>query len=55
VIQGRATYRPALDIGITSPYAHLRQLVVSTTLSSPDPAVEIVSGGTRSCSARGSR
>lgn len=44
IIQGRVTYQPALDIGVTSPYAHLRQLVASTTLSSPDPAVEIVSG-----------
>ncbi|MFI6641336.1 dihydrofolate reductase family protein [Streptomyces sp. NPDC050504] len=45
VIQGRTTYQPALDIGVTSPYAHLRQYVVSRTLDeSPDPAVEIVSG-----------
>jgi dihydrofolate reductase len=44
VIQGRATYRPALDVGITSPYSHLRQLVASTTLRSPDPAVEVVAG-----------
>lgn len=42
VIQGRATYRPALDAGLPSPYAHLRQLVVSSTMGSPDPAVEIV-------------
>ncbi|GAB2650457.1 dihydrofolate reductase family protein [Prescottella soli] len=45
VIMGRGTYEPALEIGITSPYAHLRQLVVSTTLgTSPDPAVELVPG-----------
>jgi dihydrofolate reductase len=45
IIQGRATYDAALSIGITSPYAHLRQLVVSTTLAADtDPAVEIVSG-----------
>ncbi|MGH3879648.1 MAG: dihydrofolate reductase family protein [Actinophytocola sp.] len=44
VIQGRTTYQPALDAGVPSPYAHLRQLVVSSTLSSPDPAVEIVAG-----------
>ncbi|MPZ80164.1 MAG: dihydrofolate reductase [Actinophytocola sp.] len=44
VVQGRVTYQPAIDIGVPSPYAHLRQLVVSTTLSSPDPAVEIVAG-----------
>ncbi|MEV4992129.1 dihydrofolate reductase family protein [Streptomyces niveus] len=44
VIQGRRSYELALDIGITSPYAHMRQLVASRTLTSPDPAVEIVSG-----------
>ena len=44
IVQGRVTYQPALDIGVTSPYAHLRQLVVSTTLPADDPAVEIVSG-----------
>ncbi|MFD3525242.1 dihydrofolate reductase family protein [Streptomyces sp. NPDC058653] len=43
VIQGRRSYDVALDMGITSPYAHLRQLVASRTLTSPDPAVEIVS------------
>jgi dihydrofolate reductase len=43
-IQGRTTYEPALRIGVPSPYAHLRQYVVSRTLGvSPDPAVEIVS------------
>jgi dihydrofolate reductase len=43
VVMGRATYEPALAAGITSPYAPLRQLVVSTTLSDPpDPEVEIV-------------
>jgi dihydrofolate reductase len=41
VVMGRATYRPALDAGITSPYAHLRQYVVSTTLTSPNPAVTV--------------
>ncbi|MEO3975826.1 dihydrofolate reductase family protein [Streptomyces sp. CAU 1734] len=45
VIQGRASYQLALDAGITSPYAHLRELVASRTLGeSPDPNVEIVSG-----------
>lgn len=44
VIQGRRSYELALDVGITSPYAHMRQLVASRTLTSPDPAVEIVSG-----------
>jgi dihydrofolate reductase len=44
VIQGRRSYELALDMGVTSPYAHMRQLVASRTLTSPDPAVEIVSG-----------
>ncbi|MEV8416660.1 dihydrofolate reductase family protein [Streptomyces niveus] len=44
IIQGRRTYEVALDIGVTSPYAHMRQLVASRSLTSPDPAVEIVSG-----------
>jgi dihydrofolate reductase len=42
-VQGRTTFQPALDIGVTSPYAHLRQYVVSTTYESPDPAVEVIS------------
>ncbi|WP_116245409.1 dihydrofolate reductase family protein [Nocardiopsis sp. FIRDI 009] len=43
VVQGRATYEPALEIGITSPYAHLRQYVVSESLGrSEDPAVEVI-------------
>ncbi|MGK9221761.1 MULTISPECIES: dihydrofolate reductase family protein [unclassified Microbacterium] len=29
VVMGWNTYTPALDIGITSPYAHLRQIVAS--------------------------
>ncbi|MFC5288375.1 dihydrofolate reductase family protein [Actinokineospora guangxiensis] len=44
-IQGRATYQPALDVGITSPYAHLRQIVASRSLGAGlDPAVEVVAG-----------
>ena len=43
VVMGRATYAPALSVGITSPYAPLRQLVVSSTLDDPpDAEVEIV-------------
>jgi dihydrofolate reductase len=43
VVMGRATYAPALDAGITSPYAHLSQYVVSSTLPpSPDPQVSVV-------------
>lgn len=30
VIMGRRTYQPALDVGITDPYAHMRSLVVSS-------------------------
>ncbi|GAA0221403.1 dihydrofolate reductase family protein [Cryptosporangium japonicum] len=45
VVMGLGTYRPALDAGIPSPYRHLRQYVVSTTLgASGDPAVEVVAG-----------
>lgn len=43
VVQGRASYQLALDAGITSPYAQLRELVVSRTLKeSPDPNVELI-------------
>ncbi|MGP4003382.1 dihydrofolate reductase family protein [Streptomyces sp. 8N706] len=45
VIQGRGSYQLALDVNITSPYAHLREYVASRTLKeSPDPRVELVSG-----------
>ncbi|GAA3510758.1 dihydrofolate reductase [Streptosporangium album] len=43
-VQGRVTYEPALEIGVTSPYAHLRQYVVSESMKETlDPAVEIIS------------
>lgn len=43
VVMGRKTYAPALDAGLTSPYPHLRQSVVSRTLSGrTDPAVTVV-------------
>ncbi|WP_433830719.1 dihydrofolate reductase family protein [Actinoplanes sp. CA-015351] len=43
VLMGRGTYEPALAEGVTSPYAHLRQVVFSRTMTaSPDPAVRIV-------------
>ncbi|MEU0542500.1 dihydrofolate reductase family protein [Nocardia sp. NPDC005978] len=43
MIMGRGTYEPALNVGITSPYPHVRQYVVSTTLGEiADPAVELV-------------
>lgn len=42
VVMGRGTYDPGLAVGITSPYAHLRQIVLSRSLTtSPDPAVEV--------------
>ncbi|MFC3998039.1 dihydrofolate reductase family protein [Nocardiopsis sediminis] len=45
VVMGRGTYQPGLDIGVTSPYAHLRQYVVSASLPAiTDPAVEQVTG-----------
>lgn len=42
VVMGRRTYQPALDLGITSPYAHLRQYVVSASQPELDPAVTVV-------------
>lgn len=43
VVQGRGSYDLALGIGVTSPYAHLREYVVSRSLKeSPDPHVEII-------------
>ncbi|WP_282777763.1 MULTISPECIES: dihydrofolate reductase family protein [unclassified Nocardia] len=45
VVMGRGTYDPAYLHGITSPYAHLKQYVVSTTLGSvDDPNVTVVDG-----------
>ncbi|MEV0639387.1 dihydrofolate reductase family protein [Streptomyces sp. NPDC050619] len=45
VIMGLGSYRPAFDHGITSPYTHLRQYVVSSTLKPDvDPAVTVVPG-----------
>ncbi|GII94187.1 dihydrofolate reductase family protein [Sinosporangium siamense] len=43
-VMGLATYEPALRAGITNPYAHLRQYLVSTTTPhSPDPDVTLIS------------
>ncbi|MFI1459501.1 dihydrofolate reductase family protein [Nocardia carnea] len=43
VIMGRRTYDFGVRTGTTNPYAHLRQFVVSTTLTAPpDPAVELI-------------
>ncbi|MFC8146471.1 dihydrofolate reductase family protein [Streptomyces paradoxus] len=45
VVMGAGTYRAPFDQGITSPYAHLRQYVVSSTLAhDADPAVTVVAG-----------
>jgi dihydrofolate reductase len=45
VLMGRHTYEVGLREGLTSPYAHLRQYLVSTTLrESPDPAVRLHRG-----------
>jgi dihydrofolate reductase len=42
VLMGRGTYEPALSAGVTSPYAHLAQYVVSSTLRSDDERVTVV-------------
>ncbi|MEU6994342.1 dihydrofolate reductase family protein [Streptomyces sp. NPDC046465] len=45
VLMGHGTYRQALAHGAPSPYAHLRQYVLSRTLdSAPDPAVAVAGG-----------
>jgi dihydrofolate reductase len=45
LIMGRTTYEPALKVGIASPYPHLRQFVVSTTLgAADDPEVRVIDG-----------
>ncbi|MFE5297367.1 dihydrofolate reductase family protein [Streptomyces sp. NPDC056632] len=45
VVQGYGSYRLALDAGITSPYAHLREIVATRSLTeSPDPNVELIAG-----------
>ena len=45
LVMGKGTYDPALALGITSPYAHLKQYVFSRTAeAAPEPEVEIVTG-----------
>ena len=44
VLMGRHTYEPALKAGITSPYAHLTQIVFSRSPTTPDPAVRVAAG-----------
>ncbi|GGX41076.1 dihydrofolate reductase family protein [Streptomyces fructofermentans] len=44
VVQGRVSYDIAMEMGVTSPYAHMREYVASRTLGeSPDPNVTVVS------------
>jgi dihydrofolate reductase len=44
VMMGRNTFDVGLAMGITSPYPHLRQYVVSKTMTaSPNPQVQLVS------------
>ncbi|MEU1524808.1 dihydrofolate reductase family protein [Nocardia rhamnosiphila] len=43
LIMGRGTYEPALSAGIASPYPHMKQYVVSTTLGGiAEPEIELV-------------
>ncbi|MGC4939654.1 dihydrofolate reductase family protein [Kribbella sp. DT2] len=42
VVQGRGSYALALDAGVTSPYPHLKQYVVSSTLADVDPEVTVI-------------
>jgi dihydrofolate reductase len=42
VVMGRGTYEPALQAGITSPYAHLEQYVVSSALRVDEPDIHVV-------------
>lgn len=45
VVMGRRTHDFGVRTGTASPYAHLRQYVVSTTLpENPDPDVELIAG-----------
>ncbi|MFC9892968.1 dihydrofolate reductase family protein [Nocardia sp. NPDC127579] len=44
VVSGRGTWDAALSEGVTSPYAHMRQYVLSSTLRLDDPNVELVAG-----------
>lgn len=41
VIMGWNTLRPALDVGIGSPYPHLRQIVASRQMRHVDPAISL--------------
>jgi dihydrofolate reductase len=44
VLMGRKTYEVGSNIGVSSPYPHLRQYVVSRTMAaSPSPDIQLVS------------
>ena len=42
VIMGRGFYEPGRKLGITSPYPHLKQYVVSRSLVADDPDITVV-------------
>jgi dihydrofolate reductase len=43
ILMGRTTYDIGRVVGLTSPYPHLRQIVVSSSITAaPDPAVEVI-------------
>ncbi|MFD3992374.1 dihydrofolate reductase family protein [Streptomyces sp. NPDC058548] len=43
VVQGLGSYQIALDMGVTSPYGHLREFVATRSLAeSPDANVELI-------------
>ncbi|MER7078867.1 RibD C-terminal domain-containing protein [Saccharopolyspora kobensis] len=44
VVMGRGTYEPGVAQGVTSPYSHLEQHVVSSGLTSADPAINVIAG-----------
>ena len=45
VLMGRRTYDVGINVGVTSPYPHLKQYLFSRTLKkSPDENVQLVSG-----------
>nr|BBH87407.1 deaminase [Thermosporothrix sp. COM3] len=45
VLMGRGTYTPGLNIGITSPYPQLRQVVFSSSIApETEPTIEFASG-----------
>jgi dihydrofolate reductase len=43
ILMGRTTYDIGRAVGLTSPYPHLRQIVVSSSMTAqPDPVVEVL-------------